>query len=307
MHYEYAVDPRVMGSSWQMFRYLIEKFGFDRGRLISEFPRKAWFREVYEASNAFSPTQKARLEIMLKAARGTKVIRSGRPYDDIIAWLPNALTEHRRAPFRAVIASENSNASNFVLVADEMEEEHPLMLAPSTVATPRDPVSIATALRALIIYGSSILIVDPFFDPTKQRYKEFLREFLRVVKENNSTVVCEIHYRSHPNALTPEDIERHAKNVFPGVIADGMTIKFYCWKEKDGGADFHARYLLTDKGGIGVDAGFSAEGRHQTTDMHRMELASCQERVAAFERTATIYELVEPVLLITSTGQVTHA
>jgi len=65
-----------MGSNWETFRYLIEKFGFDKGRLIAEFPKKAWFREVYDAAGGFSPTQRARLEILLKAARGTKVIRA---------------------------------------------------------------------------------------------------------------------------------------------------------------------------------------------------------------------------------------
>ena len=47
-----------------------------------------------------------------------------------------------------------------------------------------------------------------------------------------------------------------------------MKVTIFCWREKTGGANFHARYLLTDKGGIGIDAGFSAEGGHQTTDMH---------------------------------------
>ena len=42
---EYAVEPAAIGSDWQTFRYLIEKFGFDQGRLISQFP-KHWFREV---------------------------------------------------------------------------------------------------------------------------------------------------------------------------------------------------------------------------------------------------------------------
>ena len=41
MLFEYAVEPQAIGSNWQNFRYLIEKFGFDRGRLISQFP-KAW-------------------------------------------------------------------------------------------------------------------------------------------------------------------------------------------------------------------------------------------------------------------------
>jgi hypothetical protein len=35
MFYEYAIDPRAVGSSWATFRYIIEKFGFDQGRLIS--------------------------------------------------------------------------------------------------------------------------------------------------------------------------------------------------------------------------------------------------------------------------------
>jgi hypothetical protein len=49
--FEYAVEPKVIGSSWQRFLYLIEKFGFDRGRLISRFPGK-WEREVITVADA---------------------------------------------------------------------------------------------------------------------------------------------------------------------------------------------------------------------------------------------------------------
>ncbi len=307
MHHEYAVEPRVMGSNWDTFRYLIEKFGFDKGRLIAEFPRKGWFREVYAAADGFSPTQKTRLEILLKEARGTKVIRSGRPYDHNIEWFPNALKEHKRLPFHAIIARENAAANDVVLVAAEMDEEHPLMLAPNSSAIPRDATSIATALSALLVYGARILVVDPFYNPFNQRYKDALRACLRIVRDQNAATVCEIHYRYHPDAPAPQDIEREAEHIFPGVIPDGGTLKIFCWKERVGGADFHARYLLTDKGGIGVDAGFSAEGGHQTTDMHRMDSSFCRERVAIFDRAATVYELVEPVLLITAAGHVTHA
>jgi hypothetical protein len=44
-----------------------------------------------------------------------------------------------------------------------------------------------------------------------------------------------------------------------------MKVTIFCRRQKDGGQDFHARYLLTERGGIAVDAGFSAEGDHQTT------------------------------------------
>ena len=31
MLHEYAVEPEAIGSDWKTFRYLLEKFGFDRG------------------------------------------------------------------------------------------------------------------------------------------------------------------------------------------------------------------------------------------------------------------------------------
>jgi hypothetical protein len=59
------------------FRYLIEKFGFDKGRLISEFPRR-WFLEVYNATAGFRDVQKKRVEVALNQARKNKVVRCHR-------------------------------------------------------------------------------------------------------------------------------------------------------------------------------------------------------------------------------------
>jgi hypothetical protein len=115
-----------------------------------------------------------------------------------------------------------------------------------------------------------------------------------------------MHYRYHDDKPSPTDLEREAESVFRGVIPADMTVTIYCWKEKNGGADFHARYLLTEKGGIGIDAGFSAEGDHQTTDMHLMSFELSQERIRVFARAATDYALVGPVLRIASDGHVEH-
>ena len=78
------------------------------------------------------------------------------------------------------------------------------------------------------------------------------------------------------------------------------------WSRKPGGADFHARYLLTDRGGIRVDAGFQAKGGGRKTDMMLMDFALSQATRSNFERAAGVYELVEPVLQIDSNGDVAH-
>jgi hypothetical protein len=306
MLYEYAVEPRAIGSSWGTFRYVIEKFGFDKGRLISEFP-KSWFREVYGATAGLPPVQKKRVEEALKQARKNKVVRCHRPYDpDAGDWLYNALTEHQRSPFRAIIAMQNPNGDDVVLPTDDLDELHPLMAVSHDCAVARDAASIAGALKELLRFGSHILFVDPFFDPYSARYKNTFRECLGIVKALNFGAICEIHYRFHEDKPSPADLEREAANLFRGVIPADMSVTIYCWREKNCGADFHARYLLTEKGGVGIDAGFSAEGNHQTTHMHLMSFELSQEKISAFARAATDYELVEPVLRIASDGYVKH-
>jgi hypothetical protein len=81
-------------------------------------------------------------------------------------------------------------------------------------------------------------------------------------------------------------------------------VTLFCWQEKIDGADFHARYLLTEKGGIRIDAGFSAEGAHQTTDMQLMSYKLSQDKLAEFARTSNTYQLVAPVIRVSSNCQV---
>jgi hypothetical protein len=200
----------------------------------------------------------------------------------------------------------NPNGEDAVLPTDDLDELHPLMAVPHDRAVARDAASIAGALKELLRFGSRILFVDPFFDPYSARYKNTFRECLGIVKARNPRANCEIHYRYHDDKPSPTDLEREAANLFRRVIPAGMFVTIYCWREKNGGADFHARYLLTEKGGIGIDAGFSAEGNHQTTDVHLMSFELSQEKIRSFARAATDYELVEPVLRIASDGHVEH-
>jgi hypothetical protein len=55
---------------------------------------------------------------------------------------------------------------------------------------------------------------------------------------------------------------------------------------------------------MAIDAGFSAEGRHQTTDMHLMTFPLSQEKLKTFLRGAADYELVEPVIRVDGDGRV---
>ena len=304
MLHEYAVEPHAMGSDWYTFRYLIDKFGFDRGRLISRFP-KSWFREVYSASAGFSDTQRKYMEEMLAQAKKYKVVHSGRPYDPSLGgWLDNALAQQAAAPFHAIIAQVKPTEQEVVLEAANVDERHPLMAAPHTWEVARVGAVLANAMRPMLKSARIVLLVDPYFDIREARYQETLQACLEIAQSNNAGGTrCEIHYRDHDTRPPPEIVERQAHRWLDGIIPDGMSIALFAWQEKAGGEDFHARYLLTDVGGIGVDAGFSAEGNHQKVLLGLLALDFAQAKMEDFERGSSVYDLVEPVLEIGADGR----
>lgn len=302
MLYEYAVEPKAIGRSWQTFRYFIEKFGFDKGRLISQFPED-WFGEVYRAATGLSPIKKKSVEEALIRAKGTKVVSFGRLYDPELGWIDNALKEHRRAPFHAIVAAMKKDGEEQILGADDLDEQHPLIAVASERSIPRDVESLASALNGLLRFGSRIVFIDPFFTPFNAGYKRLFSQCLRIVRDYNKQASCEIHYRYHEDRFTNLELETSVES-FRKMIPEGLTVTIFCWKEKEPGEDFHARYLLTERGGIRVDAGFEPVGNHQNTDVSLMNLELVQSRLACFSKDATIYELIEPVITVHSNGKV---
>lgn len=305
MLFEYAVEPKAIGGSWHDFRYLIEKFGFDRGRLISRFPKK-WEREVIEAAQQSGMKDVAFKNLVekLQKAKVEALISSGRNYDPCAGdWLDNALKQQAIKPFHAIIASENRGEHDFILVAGEIDDTHRLMVASPNWEVDRVGAVLAEAMSPLLISAKKVLFVDRFFDIKNTRYKETLGAALAVIAANGSnTAQCEIHYVEHDSRPPPQVVERDAGKWLNGIIPAGMSVTLFGWKEKAGGADFHARDLLTDRGGMNVEAGFSAEGAHQRVRLSLLDLTLCQQRMACFGRGSTQYDLVEPVLTISSDG-----
>jgi hypothetical protein len=242
----------------------------------------------------------------LQKAKADALISSGRAYDPSAGdWLDNALIQHAVDPFHAIIVSENRGTRDFILVADEVDEAQPLMVAPNIWEVPRVAASLAAAMAPFLRSSKDILFVDPYFNIQDPRYKETLKASLAIVAANRADGMrCEIHYGEHDRRPPPNFVEQNAGRWLAGVIPACLSVKLFGWKEKVGGADFHPRYLLTDRGGMNVEAGFSAEGGHQKVQLTLLDLELCREKLAAFSRDSIEYELIEPALEIFSDGTV---
>jgi len=303
---EYAVEPKAIGSSWQNFRYLIEKFGFDRGRLISEFP-KTWRREVYEAILALPEMDRARITEKFSQCKAQVLIDANLAFNRASgSWLENAIRHQRSLrSFHAIIAVQNPGGDQDVLTVDETDDNNPLMISPINWEVERVGIQLASAMRPLLRSAGKILFVDRFFNLENPRYKETLRSCLAVISAHGRQAIsCEIHYGDHDKRAPASLVEEKASRWLSGVIPNGMSITLFCWKEKIGGADLHARHLLTDRGGINVESGFEAVGQHQKVLLSLLDQTVRERAMSAFSRESDVYELIEPILEVASDGRV---
>lgn len=310
MYQEYAVEPDAIGSSWETFRYLIEKFGFQEGRLISRFPAK-WERLVIRAAKTADIGDIAFTRITEKLSREkekrTKIINSGREYDPSLnSWIANARVAHGVKPFHAIIAQGNHEEDKIV-APEYLEESHPLMIACRDRNVPRTSKKLAEAFLPLLLSAHEVDIVDPFFDLQNQKYTNLLSLLLRSMydsrKNKRKNLSIRIHFRMDGGEPSEQSILQNAHKWVRGWIPEGFELHLYEWRQKPGGEDFHARLLLCDCGGLAVDAGFAAVGQHESTIITLLDYQHVQELRGNFAVGATVYDKVGNAVRIKPNGE----
>ena len=139
-------------------------------------------------------TRRARLEIILNNAKKTKMLRADRNYDPVLGgWIENALSQHSAKPFHAIIAQENSSAHGAIVLGEEADELHPLMVSPHTWQVHRVGSVLADAMGPMLRSARTLLFVDRFFDVRDSRYQETLKACLDAVHSSGANGVrCEI-------------------------------------------------------------------------------------------------------------------
>tara|TARA_R100000027_G_scaffold67722_1_gene68182 strand:+ start:14082 stop:14984 length:903 start_codon:yes stop_codon:yes gene_type:complete len=287
MIYEYALEPEAL-SDWQTARYLLDQFGVPHGRLVSQFP-KSWKRCAYDACSGCSPIDKKRIEELLSKV-GPKLIRTGREYGSSDTWVANALRSHREHPFRAILGRRES-VSPGIQDAAEVGPETPGWI-PDGGPIPRTPDAITLAARFLMSGAKKIRLIDPRYS-CAQRHNGPLKDIVDLVRSETSANVIEYHVLANGTSewfqgkLEGQDLHRVRT-----ALRD-REIHFYRWKPIEGGEAFHARYILTDRGGLEYDYGLDSGSPGQTTNVHRMPDSLHRQRWKLFDHDSQEFVLQE--------------
>lgn len=289
---EYAVEPSAIGANWRVFKDLIDRFGIDKGRLISRQPNR-WEKKVIQAAKE-AGVPDVRMKSIVERLRNAKhkVVDFNRTYDSDSDWMGNALRGHAERPYRAIICGSDSNKCTEAVHPDDCSDDHPLFEASISQDVSRTADLISNSLLSIAMVAKEIDYVDPFFDlrATRGDYIGPLSALLTKLEATGVTPkIIRVHFRSHESRPPPNLLLRDGLRQTAGMIPQGYIVELFEWSEIEGGEDMHDRFFLTDVGGVMIGAGLSATGTEETATFTLLNFGHSQSLRNRFSAGSTVY------------------
>jgi hypothetical protein len=299
MIHEYALEP-ILLSNWQDFRYFTEKFGVPQGRLISEYPKR-WKKLVYQSLDC-GEIDRARIVEGLRRIDEKLTRRINPGWDNDLNWLCNAIAEHGRKPFRAIIALANPDGLAFILRGQDVNEAIALWHVDKTQMIPRRAADMAQAVAPLLLTSEMIRLIDPHFNPNREQYRSTLEGFLNASFTGRAFPaprVIEVHLSADGEAKpTAAYFAARCQELLPRRIPLGVEVCLFRWHQRPGGEELHNRYVLTDLGGIRFGAGLDEGDAGETDELEILDSDVYRVRFGQYDPAGATFDLADQVVVV---------
>jgi hypothetical protein len=265
---EFAVEPEVF-SEFRDLRNILSQCGAHKGRMISQFPKGQWSERVKEIIRKYSSTRDISKATELIASIREKLISKGRTYNEENSWIQNALLSNEKDPFHCVITKNSANEESGCLSVDEMTFEEESWNIPIDLKIPRQADAIAEVAEPLLYISSRISLVDRNFRFFAYQIDPILKLYSKATSGTPiSAVMFHISSGLKDDLGTPNDFKIKCREFAKKLnLSPSQHFVFIRWKKSSKGEKLHARYVLTDKGGISFDHGLDEGKSGETTDV----------------------------------------
>lgn len=300
MIYEYALEPEMV-AAWgdrQAHRFYSREFGLGSGRLVSRYPKK-WAKKVWNSFSGSNDMDRKRLEEFLTRLQEIMIKRKGYHWDEEQSWLDNAMAEHNRYPFRAVLSGKNPKGQPGIICEEDLETVpcHGWD-NPHGISVNRNVHEMADAVGSMLSCCRRVKFIDPHMSPGRSDFKNSLGAFLCILASERPVgppELIEIHTALHDG--TAEFLQQSYAKLIP----IGLRVILYQWQERIGGQRLHNRYILTDIGGVSFQHGLDTGKEGDTDDINRLDIEQYEVRCKQFDPLVPAFDFAADPLIITGT------
>lgn len=300
---EFAVDPAAMTSSFERFAGLIDRFGVDQGRVISDFAAGSWLVAVIDAAKTAGLGEIAQASVVerLRELRGAKgIVKTGRTYRGLTGgWLVNAAAENAREPFHAVISETGGSGCAGDCRAIDARNDRPPFRVEGFADVPRLTADIAGAAAPLLRFARQVHLIDPHITFTKgpMRTGEWVRPLAALISRCRPGATATIHLLQRPDKPDIGRFIAAARQYLRPHVPQGAAITLRRWEELTGGQQFHDRAILTDMGGMTFGSGLDEGPAGSTVHVQRLDASGWKRLLAKFDPATSPYRLADNLVL----------
>lgn len=309
IYHEVAIDPASVEDLKDLG--LIEKlFGFEHGRLIAMMPDpkkgkgRKWteclidhLKEKLPGDFALKQVRE-KVELIQRCAvihsrKGTVVHENG-------SWFTTVQAAHSEKEFQAILCGDSCDEPlPFCKFQDfhTLPESYPdcLKYPVHVTDSPKDPRVFLKNLTPLIAAANRLVFIDPYFNPVPEenwKWRNFVRDLSEYLRQARRTYVeVAFHGKLPEDAHDPEMYANQARREIEDWFPPETELSFCVWSGQIGGQRLHARYLLTNKGGAGLEYGLDASP-DQRTDVALLPIDKVRKTLAEYDpENPTLFKL----------------
>lgn len=261
MIYEYAVDPALITTEEKAL-FLLESFGLDKGRLVSELKTKQWQKLARSAIHEFASGQlerKTLIEALIILTR-QKAFYIRQQNVDGDGWFDLAQSAHTAWPYHGILLESYNGQDDHCLVKDIQLSQNNKWAIPASITVDRDANNMLEAMKPLLTNAREVILVDRNFRLTNQhgspvgRFKNVLlkiAEFL--ANKPYGPSVRKLTYHIGDHHYSESNLSSELNRFIASHLPDNFKLDFTIWPKDE----LHDRFLLTNIGsldcGIGLD------------------------------------------------------
>lgn len=255
MFKEIAIEPEVI-ARYEWFLAVYEKFGFDKGLLLADYPG-TWRKMVMERARELvleGVNQDIKVSSMIKRLTSEKfkscLFSNGRIPGDEESWLASAIEQ--KPSFDLIVAFLHGEGASGIIPAEEFFWEDERLISKTQSRVLRTKESLIGASEKLLMKAKEIRFVDRFFNPNKpEKLDPFVALIDFIHKHNCPAKSLQIYTQLILEEVTPGDYKKRLEHELPS----GFSLEVFFLKKIEGGENLHPRFILGDIGGLQYDHG----------------------------------------------------
>ena len=270
---ECVIKPELL-AEWKYFQRLHGRFGVSEGRLLCLFPlendewRERWKTAVTkyeeEGRNTWQQTQKIR-EHYINGKLSRALVDPMREFKAPDSWSDSV--QQAEPKFDLVLQADPPNNNRYLNI-DEYLDEDPPFYRPRQTEIQRTAKKLIETGWQCFRRAKEIYLVDPYFDVQQRSFGPVLAKFVERLDDENPPEPprLEVHASLKPfNGTFDRRIKQNQwQNWAEKNLPSGWSLKISYWDKIETGGTMHARYILTEIGGLDYNWGMDVDESEHT-------------------------------------------